>query len=106
MKEFKGTSGDFSYSMRESTGITTSEVCADIKSTSSPCTLVYLQSFHGDPELSKEKTIANARLFAAAPKLLKALTLTMNDIGFWLSTQNPELKQKIESAINEALGEE
>ena len=41
----------------------------------------------------------------AAPELLEALQFTIHDIGYWLSTQKPELKEKIESAINKALGE-
>lgn len=103
MKEFKGTSGDFSYSLRESTGIATGEVCADIKSTSSPCTLVYLQSFYGDHELSKEKTIANAKLFSAAPELLEALRFIISDC----SRMIPKCAEdKAMKAINKALGEE
>lgn len=48
---------------------------------------------------------ANAKLIAAAPELLKALQETIHEVGHWLSTQKPELKEKIESAIKKALGE-
>lgn len=47
----------------------------------------------------------NAQLIAAAPELLEALQETIHEVGRWLSTQKPELKEKIESAINKALGE-
>ena len=47
----------------------------------------------------------NGTLIAAAPELLEALQFTIHDLGHWLSTQKPELKEKIESAINKALGE-
>lgn len=46
----------------------------------------------------------NAQLIAAAPELLDALQETIHEVGYWLSTQKPELKGKIESAINKALG--
>lgn len=48
----------------------------------------------------------NANLISAAHELLKALQLTVHDVGHWLSTQKPELKEKIESAINKALENE
>ena len=41
----------------------------------------------------------------AEPELLEALQETIHEVGHWLSTQKPELKEKIESAINKALGE-
>lgn len=41
----------------------------------------------------------------AAPELLDALQETIHEVGHWLSTHKPELKEKIESAINKALGE-
>ena len=44
-------------------------------------------------------------LMSAAPELLEALQETINEVGHWLSSQKPELKEKIESAINKALGE-
>ena len=47
----------------------------------------------------------DANLIAAAPELLEALQETIHEVGHWLSTQKPELKEKIESAINKALGE-
>lgn len=46
----------------------------------------------------------NANLIAAAPELLEALQEITHEVGHWLSTQKPELKEKIESAINKALG--
>lgn len=48
---------------------------------------------------------ANAQLIAAAPELLEALQETIHEVGYWLSTQKPELKEKIESAINKAMGD-
>ena len=48
---------------------------------------------------------ADKKLIAAAPELLEALQATIHEVGHWLSTQKPELKEKIESAINKALGE-
>lgn len=47
----------------------------------------------------------DANLIAAAPELLEALQETIHEVWYWLSTQKPELKEKIESAINKALGE-
>lgn len=44
-------------------------------------------------------------LHEASPELLEALQETIHEIGHWLSIQKPELKEKIESAINKALGE-
>lgn len=52
-----------------------------------------------------DETRANARLIAAAPELLEALTSTLDEIGFWLSQQKPELKDKLVSAVAKALGE-
>jgi len=49
--------------------------------------------------------MANARLIAAAPELLEALTVTLDEIGHWLSQQKPELRQKLVSAITKATGE-
>ena len=60
----------------------------------------------GDDYLEqREVESSNAKLIAAAPELLEALQFTIHDVGHWLSTQKPELKEKIESAINKALGE-
>ena len=59
----------------------------------------------GPCDKGSEQQSANAKLIAAAPELLEALQFTIHDIGYWLSTQKPELKEKIESAINKALGE-
>lgn len=52
-----------------------------------------------------DETRANARLIAAAPELLEALTTTLDEIGHWLSQQNPGLKKKIDSVVAKALGE-
>lgn len=52
-----------------------------------------------------EEYAANTRLVAAAPELLEALTVTLDEIGHWLSQQKPELRQKLVSAINKATGE-
>lgn len=52
-----------------------------------------------------DETRANARLIAAAPELLEALTTTLDEIGHWLSQQKPGLKEKIDSVVAKALGE-
>ena len=52
-----------------------------------------------------EIQVANAQLIAAAPELLEALTSTLDEIGFWLSQQKPELRDKLVSAVAKALGE-
>lgn len=52
-----------------------------------------------------EEYAANTRLVAAAPELLEALTVTLDEIGHWLSQQKPELRQKLVSAIAKATGE-
>ena len=49
--------------------------------------------------------MANANLIAAAPELLEALTSTLDEIGFWLAQQKPELRDKLVSAVAKALGE-
>lgn len=56
-----------------------------------------------DPEI--EVQVANQNIMAAAPKMLEALTSTLDEIGFWLSQQKPELRDKLVSAVAEALGE-
>lgn len=38
-------------------------------------------------------------------QLLEALTVTLDEIGHWLSQQKPELRQKLVSAIAKATGE-
>lgn len=48
---------------------------------------------------------ADANLIAAAPELLEALTSTLDEIGFWLSQQKPELRDKLVFAVAKALGE-
>ena len=95
MKEFKGTHGpweimddDGELKIVQSGSI---EYGRGWKSYSDICSEV------SDPD--------NANLIAAAPELLEALQETIHEVGYWLSTQKPELKGKIESAINKALGE-
>ena len=56
-----------------------------------------------NPEI--EVQVANQNIMAAAPKMLEALTSTLDEIGFWLSQQKPELIDKLVSAACEALGE-
>lgn len=56
-----------------------------------------------DPEV--EVQVANQRIMAAAPELLKALQKTMSEIGHWLSQQKPELREEILAAIAKALRE-
>ena len=56
----------------------------------------------------RESEIRRRKLKAlhdASPELLEVLQETINEVGHWLSTQKPELQEKIESAINKALGE-
>lgn len=48
---------------------------------------------------------ANARLISAAPELLEALSVTLDEIGHWLSQQKPELREKLVLVINKATGE-
>ena len=62
-------------------------------------------NYDGVDHREAHETRANARLIAAAPELLEALTVTLDEIGHWLSQQKPELRQKIVSAINKATGE-
>lgn len=83
MKEFKGTPGPWHYD--DELGGVYSERCQFV------CDVT-----------DKD----NAKLIAAAPELLGALQFTVHDVGHWLSTQKPELKEKIESAINKALENE
>lgn len=49
--------------------------------------------------------MANAQLISAAPELLEALISTLDEIGFWMSQQKPDLREKLVSAIAKALGE-
>lgn len=86
MKEFKGTPGPWSVNHHYNW----------IESENADKVVIGGSQGFGDND---------ANLIAAAPELLDALQSTVNDIGFWMSQQNPELKQKIEAAINKALGE-
>lgn len=97
MKEFKGTPGPW-----EVAGPYCDAVGAEFDS-------AWYKAICHRPERTGGKLAdeynANMRLIAAAPELLEALQETIHEVGHWLSTQNPELKGKIESAINKALGE-
>lgn len=54
---------------------------------------------------SEHRKMKLKALHEAAPELLEALQEAIHEVGHWLSSQKPELKEKIESAINKALGE-
>lgn len=66
---------------------------------------VLSQDYDGVHHRKADETRANARLIAAAPELLEALTTTLDEIGHWLSQQKPGLKEKIDSVVAKALGE-
>ena len=91
MKDFKGTPGPWKYTIRNVSEMMT--------------------TFHGVVvggtyiEAATRNEREDAQLISAAPELLGALQETIHEVGPWLSTQKPELKEKIESAINKALGE-
>ena len=87
MKEFKGEPGPWILGGCSGRMITTKD------------------GYVGNGFIADVDTLANARLIAAAPELLEALQETIHEVGHWLSTQKPELKEKIESAIKKALGE-
>lgn len=106
MKEFKGTSGEFSYRHNAASCVNspdTDNYCIEIMSSSGVTDVAYLQSFNGDDQHSKEKTLANAKLFSAAPELLEALRFIISDC----SRMIPKCAEdKAMKAINKALGEE
>ena len=85
--EFKGTPGPWRLRNR----LTSIDV--DIPAEGPYDTITDIQDIH------------DARLIAAAPELLEALTTTLDEIGHWLSQQKPGLKEKIDSAVAKALGE-
>ena len=89
MKEFKGTPGPWSAFDYEIFGGDGNHIID--------------MTYSCRTDVSVDK--ANTQLIAAAPELLEALQFTIHDVGHWLSTQKTELKEKIESAINKALGE-
>ena len=103
MKEFKGTKGEWLWE-ENSASDPNDSTCIEVRANGPQ--IAYLQSFTGFGDShSREATIANANLIAAAPKMLEALTSTLDEIGFWLSQQKPELRDKLVSAIAKALGE-
>ena len=98
MKEFKGTPGPWEvedngyfYDINAVRG-TVGNVCSSA-------------SWFDNDEHRGPVAMANAHLIAAAPELLEALTSTLDEIGFWLSQQKPELRDKLVSAVAKALGE-
>lgn len=91
MKEFKGTPGPW-----------TGKDVGVAKQDDARLQLGFVMTID---EKRRDECGANAKLIAAAPELLEALQETIHEVGHWLSTQKPELKEKIESAINKALGE-
>ena len=93
MKEFKGTPGPW-VAHDDEESMATSVIMDDFGD---------ILCVVGAYMTSMEEDLANSNLIAAAPELLEALQFTIHDIGYWLSTQKPELKEKIESAINKAL---
>lgn len=98
MKEFKGTPGPW---IADKTSRAVGPVSHDDDQSYGILIPVAWVEFDQDVGIQA----SNQRLIAAAPELLEALQETINEVGHWLSTQNPELKEKIESAINKALGE-
>lgn len=99
MKEFQGTPGPWRVSEKRGDLI-------DIRHNSNGIGAISLNLAHVVARQSWLKEAeANAKLIAASPELLEALQETIHEVGYWLSTQKPELKEKIESAINKALGE-
>ena len=98
MKEFKGTPGPWEvedngyfYDINAVRG-TVGNVCSSA-------------SWFDNDEHRGPVAMANAHLIAAAPELLEALTSTLDEIGFWLAQQKPELRDKLVSAVAKALGE-
>lgn len=98
MTQFKGTPGpweveDNGYFYDINAGrATVGNVCSSM-------------SWFDNDEHRGPVAMANAQLIAAAPELLEALTVTLDEIGHWLSQQKPELRQKLVSVINKATGE-
>ena len=97
MKEFKGTPGPWAV-----VGACCDGVGADFDSGGHKSVCQRPERTGG--KLTDEYN-ANMHLIAAAPELLEALTSTLDEIGFWLSQQKPELKERLVSAVVKALGE-
>ena len=98
MKEFKGTPGPW---IADKTSRAVGPVSHDDDQSYGILIPVAWVEFDQDAGIQT----SNQRLIAAAPELLEVLQETIHEVGHWLSTQKPELKEKIESAINKALGE-
>lgn len=97
MKEFKGTPGPWTV-----VGACCDAVGADFDSGGYKS--VCQRPARTGGKLTDEYN-ANMHLISAAPELLEALTSTLDEIGFWLSQQKPELRDKLVSAVEKALGE-
>lgn len=105
MKEFKGTPGPWKIGGAFGND---KDSHSDFLVIAQSCVVVDGCGCCGSPYLGGEteaEQFANARLIVAAPKMLEALTSTLDEIGFWLSQQKPELRDKLVSAVAEALGE-
>lgn len=101
MKEFKGYPGPWSMRIKDGMAIFDFDHDGEIPHYRFAECVVSMAT-DDDPQ---DYLMANAQLIASAPELLEALTVTLDEIGHWLSQQNSGLKEKIDSAIAKALGE-
>lgn len=101
MKEFKGYPGPWDMRIKEGMAIFDFNHDGETKHYRFAECVVSLAT---DDE-PQDYLMANANLIAAAPELLEALTSTLDEIGFWLAQQKPELRDKLVSAVAKALGE-
>ena len=101
MKEFKGYPGPWDMRIKEEMAIFDFNHDGETKHYRFAECVVSLAT---DDE-PQDYLMANANLIAAAPELLEALTSTLDEIGFWLAQQKPELRDKLVSAVAKALGE-
>ncbi|WP_288725768.1 hypothetical protein [uncultured Enterobacter sp.] len=105
MKEFKGTPGKWSFSH----GIASDEsvACIEINSSESLHEVAYLQSTQSNlssyEPTSFDRTIANAKLIAAAPDLLEALQDVLHAYDKHGEHSEWDFAR---AAISKALGEE
>ena len=97
MKEFKGTPGPWFRDNSRAIGPKSTE---DDQSYGMVIPVGWVEFDH-----EIEVQVANQNIMAAAPELLEALTSTLDEIGFWLAQQKPELRDKLVSAVAKALGE-